>query len=120
MQKPSNILLIGLIFFQWVVAGWLGIVVQDLTPQMAMRYGLSNRDGAIVTRVQFGSPAMKGGLLEGDLIISLGGEKIQDAKALKKTLSDISPGSRIDLVIIRNRQEEDLEITLGAPPRNAA
>ena len=121
MQKLSNIkLLIGLFFFQWVVAGWLGIMVQDLTPRMAARYGLLNKKGAIVARVQFGSPAMKGGLLEGDLIIFLDGKTIQDAEALKKTLSDIPPGSRINLVIIRNRQEEDLEITLGTPPRNAA
>lgn len=120
MQKLSNRLLIGLFFFQWIVAGWLGIMVQDLTPRMAARYGLSNREGVIVARVQFGSPAMKGGLLEGDLIISLDGKKILGAEALKKVLSDIPPGSQIKLVIIRNRQEEGLEMTLGTPPRSAA
>ena len=120
MQKISRTLFFAFIALQPVASGWLGIVVQDLTPQLAFRYGLRSKDGTVVTRVQFNSPAMKAGLEEGDVIIALNEEKIPDSETLKNSLSNTPPGSRIHLTIIRNRIEKALEIILGSPPKSAA
>ncbi len=120
MKNLRQFALIAWISFQMVASGWLGIVVQDLSPQLAMRYGLRHQEGgAVVSRVQFGSPAMKGGLQEGDLIVSLSGEDIPDSETLKNILSRTPPGSRIALIVIRNRKESSLEIVLGTTPREA-
>ncbi|MFQ5596991.1 MAG: PDZ domain-containing protein [Nitrospiria bacterium] len=112
--------LLVLLVFQAVSGGWLGVIVQDLTPRLAFRYGLLVKEGSVVTRVQFDSPAMKGGLQEGDVIISLNGQKVSNSETLKKLLTNTPSGSHVDLVIIRHRQKKSLEILLGSPPRNAA
>jgi len=119
MKKIVPFFLIVWVSVQAGGAGWLGIVVQDLNPRLAMRYGLDHREGAIVSRVQFDSPAMKGGLREGDLIVSLNGKKTPDAKTLKQVLEQTPPGSGIELIVIRNRKETTLDIVLGSTPRDA-
>ena len=110
----------ALISLLLVSGGWLGILVQDLTPQSALQHGLLVRGGVLVTRVQFNSPAMKGGLEEGDVIIALNDRKVSDSKALQKMIGRIEPGTEIRLTIVRRRKEKSLQVVLGAPPRSAA
>ncbi len=101
-------------------AGWLGITVQDLTPQMAMRLGIPSEEGVLVTGVQFGSPAQKGGLQQGDVILSLNGEKIPNSEALRNEIAQRSPGTPVQLAIIRDRSPKKIEIAVGTPPKEAA
>jgi len=100
--------------------GWLGITVQDLTPQMAMRLGVRREGGVLVTGVQFGSPAKKGGLEQGDVILSLNGEAISNSEALRKEITRTPPGTSIELTIFRDRSEKKIEIAVGTLPREAA
>lgn len=118
MQKISLLFLAGWLTLQG--PGWLGITVQDLTPQMAMRLGIPSEQGVLVTGVQFGSPAKKGGLEQGDVILSLNGEKISNSEALREEIIQIAPGTPIEVTIIRNRSEKKLEIAVGTLPREAA
>lgn len=110
----------GFIIFQWASGGWLGIMVQDITPQIAIRHGLLVTEGVLVARVQFNSPAMSAGLEEGDVIISINNKKIPNAKRLKKVISNFSPGKWIKVMILRDRREKSLEIELGAERRDSA
>lgn len=110
----------GFIIFQWVSGGWLGIMVQDLTPQLAIRHGLLVTEGVIVARVEFNSPAFSGGLEEGDVIITVNDKKIPNAEILKKVISKLSPGKLIQLTVLRDRREKVLKIQLGAKRRDAA
>jgi len=120
VKKATQLVFFGLIAFQLAAGGWLGIVVQDLTPALAARYGIHRTSGALVTRVQFNSPAMAGGLQEGDVVISLNHEKIPNAKALKQVVTGLSSGIAIDVVVLRDRREKKLQVVLGTIPRDAA
>jgi S1-C subfamily serine protease len=117
MRRLLLIFLIGWGTIQAPPAGWLGITVQELTPQMAARFGVHGQEGALVARVEFGSPAQKAGLLQGDIIISLNDRKIIDIETLRKEISKISPDTPAQLTIIRDRKTQKIEINVGAPPR---
>ena len=99
--------------------GWLGITIQDLSPQMAMRLGIPGEEGVLVTGVQFGSPAGKGGLTQGDVILSLNAKKIPNSETLRKEVTRIVPGTPIELTIIRNRSPKKIKIAVGTTPREA-
>jgi len=111
---------LAILSLQLMGGGWLGILVQDLTPQLARRHGVSLREGVYVARVEFNSPAEKGGLEEGDVIVAINKHPLPDAKALQEVISEISPGTRIQMDIIRGRRRESLEIALGSSPSGAA
>ncbi|MFQ5780418.1 MAG: PDZ domain-containing protein [Nitrospiria bacterium] len=117
MRRVLFCLLIGWVTVQFPSGGWLGITIQDLTPQMAARLGIRNREGVFVARVQFGSPAGKAGVAQGDVIVSYNGKKISNAEDLKREVSQTAPGERIALIVIRNRREKKIEIAVGSPPR---
>jgi len=116
MRMAQRFILLGAFFFQLLGGGWLGILVQDLTPRLALRHGLLVKEGAFVARVEFNSPAKKGGLIAGDVITALNSQAVSDAKALQRVLSEIDPGARIRLDIIRGRRKEKVEILLGSLP----
>ncbi len=121
MRKFLSFVLLTVVAFQFVASGWLGILVQDLTPDLAARYRLSSTaEGVLVTRVEFGSPAMKAGLKEGDLIISLNNNKISDSAALVKEVSKLFPGDEVPMTIIRKRGTKNLSILLGSAHRFTA
>jgi len=120
MQKVTGIAVLTFVAFQVVSSGWLGILIQDLTPKMAIRYGLSRTEGVLVTRVEFGSPAMEAGLKEGDLIISLNKKKIPDSATLVKEVSRLSPGDKVPMTIVRRRKTKKLKILVRSAHRNAA
>ncbi len=94
-------------------------MVQDLTPRLAIQYGILTTEGVVVVRVQFNSPAMDGGLEEGDVILALNGKKIVNAAALKDSVLNHPSGQDISLLVLRDRNEMTLTITLGSGPMDA-
>jgi serine protease Do len=118
MRRLFLLILVGWQILQGT--GWLGITIQDLSPQMAMRLGIPSEEGVLVSGVQFGSPAEKGGLKQGDVIVSLNAKKIPNSEALRKEITKTAPGTSIELSIIRNRAPKRIEIAVGTPPREAA
>lgn len=112
-------LLATVVVFHWISGGWLGVMVQDLTPQLAARHGLRIETGVMVTRVQFNSPAMRGGVQEGDVVVSVNGKQIPDSETLKQVVTRLAPGKPIDLVVLREGGETTLQIVLGEIPRDA-
>lgn len=119
MKPIAALFWVGFIVFQPIGAGWLGIMVQDLTPRTAARHGLLITEGVVVVRVQFNSPAMRGGVKEGDIVLSVNEEKIPDSETLKKVVSSFPPGEAVTLAVFRNRKEISLDIVLGELPMDA-
>jgi len=118
MRKLLGVAVFTFVAFQWIASGWLGVLIQDLTPKMAVRYGLSSRsEGVVITRVEFGSPAMKAGLKTGDLIISLNKKKIPDSATLVKEVSKLSPGEKVPLTVMRRRKTLKLSLFVGSAHR---
>jgi serine protease Do len=100
-----------------VTRGWIGVQIQPVTSEIADSLSLKNARGALVAEPQSGSPAQKAGIKAGDVIVSVNGESVADARNLARRISAMSPGTSVKLGIIRGGKEETLTLTLGELPR---
>jgi serine protease Do len=93
--------------------GYLGIGMNDVTPENAHFFNLQDASGAIVSEVTPDSPASRGGLQQGDVITQLNGEKIVNDSSLQVAVSEMAPGTKITLGVIRNGKPVTLNLTVG-------
>jgi serine protease Do len=93
--------------------GYLGIGMNDVTPDNAHFFNLQDATGAIVSQVTPDSPASHGGVQTGDVISQLNGEKIVDGSALQVAVSEMAPGTKITLSVIREGKPVTLSLTVG-------
>jgi len=100
-----------------VTRGWIGVQIQPVTADIADSLGLKNARGALVAEPQSGSPAEKAGIKAGDVIVSVNGEAVNDARTLARRISALAPGTSVRLGVVRNGREEALTLTLGELPR---
>ncbi len=100
-----------------VTRGWIGVQIQPVTADIADSLGMKNARGALVAEPQSGSPADKAGIKSGDVIVSVNGEAVEDARNLARRISSLSPGTSVRLGIVRNGREDTLTLTLGELPR---
>jgi serine protease Do len=103
-----------------VTRGWIGLQVQEITPEIADGLGLEKPEGALATEPQAGGPAERAGIAPGDVITSVGGEPIADIREFIKHISEAPPGRSVDLRLVRNGQEKSVAVTLGEFPRNGS
>ena len=96
-----------------VQRGLLGIIPGDLNQELAESFDLESTKGAIVNQVQEDSPAEKGGLKHGDVIIEINGAPIESARQLRLTVSQMEPGREVQVKVIRAGETMMLPITLG-------
>jgi len=96
-----------------VVRGWLGVSVQDITPKIAEALGLPTRVGALVSEVIKDSPAEQSGIKQGDVILAIGGSVVQNTSSLRFLISELLPGSAIDVKVFRDGKERVLRVTVG-------
>ncbi|MDR0809859.1 MAG: Do family serine endopeptidase [Gemmobacter sp.] len=93
--------------------GWLGVRIQDVTPDVAEAMGLDkSAKGALVTDVPEG-PAKEGGLVSGDVITSFDGNEIKNVRDLTRRVADAPVGEAVKVIVLREGQSETLTITLG-------
>jgi len=100
-----------------VTRGWIGVQIQPVTNEIADSLGLKNVRGALVAEPQTNSPAQKAGIKAGDVIVSVNGETVTDARNLAKRISAMAPGTSVKLGIIRSGREDALTLTLGELPK---
>ena len=93
--------------------GYLGISMNDVTPDNAKFFNLQDASGAIVAEVTPSSPAARAGLKQGDVIVGLNGQKILNGSALQVAVSEDAPGTTISLGVLRNGQAQTVTITVG-------
>ena len=92
--------------------GWLGVRIQDISPDVAEALELASTDGALVTDVPEG-PALDAGLAPGDVIMTFDGEPIKDTRELVTVVAETDVGKTVDVVVLRDGQETTLPVTLG-------
>jgi len=92
--------------------GYLGININDVTPDNAQFFNLKDSSGAIVANVSPDSPASKGGLKQGDVVTEVNGQKV-DAGALQVAVSQMTPGESVKLGLIRDGKPMSLNLTVG-------
>jgi len=93
--------------------GYLGISMNDVTPDNAHFFSLQDATGAIVSQVTPDSPASRGGVQTGDVISQLNGEKIVNGSAMQVEVSEMAPGTKIALGVIRDGKPLTLSLTVG-------
>ncbi len=85
-----------------VVRGWLGIVIQDVTDELASSFGVREREGVLIADVMKGGPADVAGLKPGDVVVELGGTKIREVPDLQRRVAALAPGERVRVVVVRD------------------
>ncbi len=96
-----------------VIRGWLGVLVQQVTPEIAESLGLKEPQGALVSDLTPGSPAEKAGIKRGDVIVEFDGHKIKEMPDLPKLVAITPPGKEVEIKIIRKRQQKVLKLRVG-------
>ena len=99
-----------------IIRGYLGVGIQQLTPELARQFGRKEKTGAIVTQVTLGSPAEKGGILAGDIILKFNGVEIKNIPEFRNRVADTPVGSKVTLVIVRGNQEGLLTVEITEQP----
>jgi serine protease Do len=95
-----------------VVRGMIGVQVQNVTPELAKSFGMSEPRGALVAEVNPGSPAQKAGIHRGDIIIEFNGHPIHEMNELPRLVADTAPGSKATVKVLRSGREKTLKLTI--------
>lgn len=96
-----------------VTRGFLGVELQELNPELAERFGLEEAMGALVTNVVPDTAADKAGLQQGDIILEVNGEDIEDREDLRNQIGLMKPGTEIEITIWRDMEKRDYTVELG-------
>ena len=96
-----------------VTRGYLGIVIQQLTPELAQSFNIESGQGILVAQVSEDSPAQKAGLHQGDVIIAFAGEPVKDLGGFRNRVSLTPPGMQEQLTILRDGKRKILNVTIG-------
>jgi serine protease Do len=96
-----------------VTRGYLGVIVQLITPELAEQFKLSDTQGALVAQVYPDSPAARAGLKEGDVIVEFNGHKVSDNSHLRLMVAHTKPGTKVTIKVIRDGKPVSLQATIG-------
>lgn len=99
-----------------VARGYLGILPQDLTPNLAKSFDLPDQNGALVGNVYPDTPAEKAGIKSGDIILAFNGKVIPDAHSLMLAVSEATPGTPATVKLLRKDQTKTVTVNLGELP----
>jgi serine protease Do len=103
-----------------VVRGWLGVSIQEITPELQKSFGLKDTRGALVGEVIKDSPAEKAGFRSGDVIVALDGRAIDSPSALRNTVADLPVGRKVEVRVMRDGKARNLNVTIGEQPKDLA
>lgn len=95
-----------------VIRGMIGVQVQNVTPELAKTFGMSEPRGALVAEVNPDSPAQKAGVHRGDIIIEFNGHPIHEMNELPRLVADTAPGSKATLKVLRSGKEKTLSLSI--------
>ncbi len=102
-----------------VSRGYLAVVPQDITNELAKALNLKETSGALIGDVLKDGPADKAGIKRGDIIISFNDVKVENSTQLRNLVADLKPGTEVPVVLLRNKNEVELNVTLGKRPEKA-
>jgi len=100
-----------------VQGGYLGVRVQDIDRDLQKARDLPSTEGALVNRVEDGSPADGAGIKRGDVIVRVDGEEIQDSAELVREMKEKKPGTTVKIAAVRSGQRHNFDVKLGTRPR---
>ncbi len=99
-----------------VVRGYLGVLPQDMTAQMAQAFGLKDDRGVLIPEVTEDSAADKAGLKHNDIILEVNGEPVESASKLRNMIARYQPGTEVEIIVFRDGRRKNLTVTLEKRP----
>lgn len=103
-----------------VVRGYLGVVPQDITSELAEAKDLDGLEGVLIASVERGTPADKAGLEPGDVVLKFAGVEIQNTPHFRRVVAGVAPNERVDVVIVRDGERRTLKAELEERPDDYA
>jgi len=96
-----------------VTRGWLGVSIQDLSPELADYYGIKDKKGALVAQVFEGDPADKAGIKANDIIIEVDGKSIDSSRDLTRKIASIEVGNKAAITVLRDGKEKTVTVEIA-------
>lgn len=103
-----------------VVRGWLGVSIQELTPELASQFGVGDTKGVLVSDVMDDSPAKKAGFERADVIVEYDGKSMDSPTHLRNAVAQTPVGKKVALKIIRDKKPKTIELTIVEQPKSMA
>jgi serine protease Do len=101
-----------------VVRGWLGVSIQDLTPELASQFGVTETKGVLVSDVMDDSPAKKAGFERADVIIEYDGKSMDSPTHLRNAVAQTAVGKKVVVKIIRDKKPKTIDLTIVEQPKS--
>jgi serine protease Do len=96
-----------------VVRGWLGVEIQEVTPDLAQSFGLPKPEGALVASADKDGPAGKGGIERGDIVLSFNGHPVDDEHELPALVAQTPINQKVPVEVVRNGKHMTIDVTIG-------
>ena len=96
-----------------VTRAWLGVYIQEVTPEIAEKFGLEKAQGALVADISPNSPAERAGLMRGDIILKIDGQEVKNVSDLQQKVRSRRPGDTVTVEVWRDRKSMVFEVALG-------
>ena len=100
-----------------VTRGWIGVEVQDMTPELAESFKRPTTSGALIAGVLKGGPADRAGVKPGDIIVGVGGKEVIDSSGMLNLVAALPPGNMVTVTVMRNQNKKAIEIKVGKRPK---
>ena len=116
---PSNLVrteMASIIQTGHVLHGYIGVMIQNVTPDLAGDFKLKDAAGALISDVSADGPAAKGGMKDGDVVVKFNGHDVTDSRHLQLEVGQTPPGTKVPVVVIRDGDQKTLDLTVDAPP----
>jgi serine protease Do len=101
-----------------VVRGWLGVAIQELTPELASQFGLTDTKGVLVSDVMDDSPAKKAGFERADVITEYDGKPMDSPTHLRNAVAQTPIGRKVPIKVIRDKKTKTIEVTIVEQPKS--
>jgi Do/DeqQ family serine protease len=99
-----------------VIRGYLGVLVQPVTPDLAKQFGYTGSNGALIGEVESGGPAERAGLKPGNIITAINGKPVTDSRGLQLVISEMAPGTTVNLSVFNDGKQQQMSVKLGEEP----
>jgi serine protease DegQ len=100
-----------------VTRGWIGVAIQELTPELADSFKLGSRSGVLISEVVRGGPAEQAGVRAGDILLAVGDKELTDSTSMLEAIAALPPGKMAVLHLLRNQNEVVAQVKIGKRPK---